>query len=519
MKNKKVLISIILLILLSIVIAIAFGIKSNKKKSSNNIQEVYEIPESEYQYFILYSNDKYGVINSKGDIIIEPNYDKIIIPNPQKAVFVCSKNDDKKNIILNEKNEQLFTIYDNVEAIQINEIVSSLPYEKYTLKYSVNNQYGIIDLDGNRITKAIYEEIEGLKYKEGELKAKKDGKYGVIDTNGSVNVKFEYDDIEGDKYYDNENGYSLSGYIVMNTTDDGYRYGYITDKNKKLTEVEYNNISRITSISGNDIYLIASRNGQYGLIKNKDIIIDFKYQGIEYNALNNRLIINKSTKYGIYSLDGDEIIPIEYKTVQFNGIYVYAKTGDEVKYFSADGNEITSGITSMQPVENGQYYISINNEGLYGITDSNQNTIEENTYIYIDYLFGDYFVAYKKGQGQGIISANGTVERSFSALTIGKIGDSNLIKIENMENNTMEIYSSDLRLITRLDNAELEIKDTYIKLYNDNSNIYIDYNGVIIGENEALSTTKEAPDEIGIYTKEYYGYSEIYYTVETNENE
>lgn len=519
MKNKKKLIIILLIILVIVAIGTFIIIKNNSKKTNNKIQEFYEIAESEYQYFILYLNNKYGVINSKGDIIIEPNYDKIIIPNPQKAVFVCSNNDNTKNIILNEKKEQLFTIYDNVEAIQINEIVSSLPYEKYTLKYSVNNQYGIIDLDGNRITKAIYEEIEGLKYKEGSLKAKKDGKYGVIDTNGNVNIKFEYDDIEGDKYYDSTNGYSISGYIVMNTTDDGYRYGYITGQNKKLTEVEYNNISRITSITGNDIYLIASKNGQYGLIKNKDVIIDFKYQGIEYNALNNRIIINKSTKYGIYTLDGAEIIPIEYKTLQFNGICVYAKTGDEVKYFTADGNEITNGITSLQPVGNGQYYISINDEGLYGITDANQNTIEENTYIYIDYLFGNYFVAYKKGQGQGIISADGTVERSFSSLTIGRIGDSNLIKIENMENNTMEIYSSDLRLITRLENAELEIKDTYIKLYNNETNIYIDYNGVIIGENEALSTTKEAPDTIGNYTKEYYGYSEIYYTVETDENE
>ncbi len=518
MKNKKILI-IILLIIVVIAVGTFLVIKNVNKKPNNDIQEVYEIPESEYQYFVLYSNNKYGVINSKGDTIIEPNYDKVIIPNPQKALFVCSNNDDAKNTILNEKNEQLFTIYDNVEAIQINEIVSSLPYEKYTLKYSVNNQYGLIDLDGRRITKAIYEEIEGLKYKEGALKAKKDGKYGVIDTNGTVDVKFEYDDIEGDKYYDNQNGYSLSGYIVMNTTDDGYRYGYITNKNKKLIDIEYNSINRITNISGDDIYLIASKNGQYGLIKNKDIIIDFKYQGIEYNALNNRLIINKSTKYGIYTLDGAEIIPIEYKTLQFNGICVYAKTGDEVKYFTADGNEITDGTTSLQPVGNGQYYISVNSEGLYGITDANQNTLEENMYIYIDYLFGDYFVAYKKDQGQGIISANGTVEKNFNSLTVGKIGNSNLIKIENMENNTIEIYSSELRLITRLNNAEVEIKDTYIKLYNDNSTIYIDYNGIIIGENEALSTTKEAPDTIGIYTKEYYGYSEVYYTVETNENE
>ena len=40
----------------------------------------------------------------------------------------------------------------------------------------------------------------------------------------------------------------------------------------------------------------------------------------------------------------------------------------------------------------------------------------------------------------------------------------------------------------------------------------MDLKGNIISENEALTSSQEAPDQIGEYTKEYFGYSQIYYT-------
>ena len=80
-------------------------------------------------------------------------------------------------------------------------------YEKTTLKYSKDGKYGIIDIDGKKITYAIYDEIETLQFKEGELLVKKDGKYGVINIKGTTLVKTEYDGIESDRYYYEENGF------------------------------------------------------------------------------------------------------------------------------------------------------------------------------------------------------------------------------------------------------------------------------------------------------------------------
>ena len=280
--KKKIIIAITILISIILLGTIAIIMIKNNKQEMKEYQ-VEEIAEIEYEYFILHSNNKFGVIDITGNILIDPKYDEVIIPNPKKDVFICSNFDSEKNTVLNSKGEVIFDIYDNIEAIPLQGVVTALPYEKNVLKYEVNGQYGLVDLDGNRIIKATYEELNGLKYKEGELLAKLEGKYGVININGAKLINFEYDNIEGDKYYTKEQGYKESGYIVCTTTEEGYRYGYIAENGEKVLETKYNNIKRITDINGKDIYAIASVNGQYGLLKNKEVLIDFKYQGIDLN--------------------------------------------------------------------------------------------------------------------------------------------------------------------------------------------------------------------------------------------
>ncbi len=511
-RKKTIGICVAIIVLLIIVVGVVVALRNREQELRN--YEIEEIAEIEYQYFLLHANGKYGVIDTKGNILIDTKYDEIIIPNPTKGVFICSNEGDTKNTILDENGKEIFTIYDNVEAIDLEGIVTSLPYEKNVLKFEVNGQYGLVDFEGNRIIKAIYDDIGGLKYKEGELIVKLDDKYGVININGTKLVDIKYDGIEGDKYYIDGEGYTKSGYIVCMTTDEGYRYGYISNSGEEILDIEYNRIDRITDIESNDIYFIASNNGQYGLLKNKDVIIDFKYQGLTYNSTNNLLIVNKGTKYGVYTLTGDEILPINYKTVQFNGIYIYAKTGSDISYFTTEGKEVTTGFTSLIPVGNGDYYISIDGNGLYGVVDKDLNVLIDNNYVYAEYMFDDYFSVYKNESGLGIINTNGEMILDFQYTIINKISNTELIKTEDMTNGVIEIYSRDLEQIACLSDAELDIKDTYMKLYNDDTTIYIDMEGQIINEKTALESSTEAPDTIGDYIKSYYGYSQVYYALE-----
>ena len=75
----------------------------------------------------------------------------------------------------------------------------------------------------------------------------------------------------------------------------------------------------------------------------------------------------------------------------------------------------------------------------------------------------------------------------------------------------------------RISNLKLKnfkgIKDLEIDFNNENTNIFIDKQGNIIDENQALEQTQEAPDTIGKYAKDYMGYAQVYYTDEVIEAE
>ena len=133
MKNKKsllILISIIVLIVISIFII-------NKIKISKIQYEISKI--DEYKYFLYKEGDNYGVIDKEGKIIIEATYSEIVIPNLQKDVFVCYTEEEIKT--LNSKNEEIFTEFEEVEAIRLVNSASTLCYEKSVLKYKNNELY------------------------------------------------------------------------------------------------------------------------------------------------------------------------------------------------------------------------------------------------------------------------------------------------------------------------------------------------------------------------------------------
>ena len=216
--NKKLKrISIIVLIVI-VVISIISGIiiTINKSKENYNVEK---IANEDINYYKLISNGKSGVIDKSGNIVIEPEYNTIKIPNPKDPIFICiydynATSGEYKTKVLNDKNEEILTNYENINTIDIKEIVSSIPYEKTVLQYQKDGKYGIIDFNGKDITKPIYEEIRNMPYREGELIAKKDGKYGVININGGKLLDFKYDYITGDSYYSKEKEYTLDGYIL-----------------------------------------------------------------------------------------------------------------------------------------------------------------------------------------------------------------------------------------------------------------------------------------------------------------
>jgi len=319
--------TIIIVIAVALLIAAGYATiyYTNKSRKEYKIEEV-----SQFNYYIVKHEDKYGVIDTKGNLLVKNEYESIIIPNPEKPVFICYYNHNQETgeydtKILNDKGNEIFTEYDEVDCIPLKNLITEVPYEKSVLKYKKDGKYGLIDYSGKVIAKPIYEEIENLLYKEGELLVKQEGKYGVINIKGTVLVKPEYDGISSDGYYDEDVKYRNDGYIISTKTDEGYRYGYIDYTGKQLLKMEYNDIFRINNIDEeDDIYLVAQKNGQSGLLKNEKQILNFQYQGIEFDEQTKLLILEKNKRYGISRLNGTVVLSVDYTKISIEGIYIYA---------------------------------------------------------------------------------------------------------------------------------------------------------------------------------------------------
>ena len=483
-KNMKKIISIIVIVVAVCIIGIAicFLVKS-KLANVDKSYEIETVSEKDCKYFAVYTEGKYGVIDLAGNMIVKNEYANVIIPNPKKAVFICY---DSQGIskALNENSEQVFAEYETVEPIEVNGILSSFPYEKSVLKYKQDGLYGLIDFSGNVITKAIYQDIYSVKYKEGEFLAKKDGKFGVINNKGVELISFDYDEIEADKTYNTTTFSKDAGYIVKKTTSDGYKYGYINSNWETVLDAEYTSVSRILDIDSKDAYLIVAKEGQYGLFRNKNKQVDFLYQSLEYNKDTNLLIAERSGKYGVIDIEGNTVVPIQYKNVKFNGIYIYAETYTESFYFDKKGQDVENPYTSMTEVSNQDSYITINGDNLYGIINKNGEETVKNQYLYIEYVFDGYFVAYKDGEGFGVIDKNNNVIVKFNYDVLSKVGEYKMLKGLDMDENITDIFSNDMKKIASLKDSTIAINDNYVELYNAEESKFISKDG-------ELKTAKE----------------------------
>ena len=168
-------------------------------------------------YFVAYQNNKWGVINSKGDIVIDPSYaEMIVIPNSKKDVFLCTydvnyETGEYKTKALNSKNEEILGGFEEIEPIGITDEGQNLKYNQNVLKVKKNGKYGLIDFSGKELAKCDYDDITGISNVEDKFLAKKEQNFGILNEEGREVISFEYAEISS--FGKEEN----LGFIVKNS--------------------------------------------------------------------------------------------------------------------------------------------------------------------------------------------------------------------------------------------------------------------------------------------------------------
>lgn len=477
--NKKKVIVFIVLVLIIIAVAVSLIIYfSERAKYIFDVEYVSNI-----EYNIIEKDGSYGVIDGDGNIVVEPTYNVIQIPNPSKPLFICMSNyntetKEYETKVLNEKREQIITGYSNVQAIPTDSTADGVPYENTVLKYKKDGKYGIISTEGEEITEPIYEDISAVTYKEGMLLVKENGKYGVININGKVVIKPEYDNITVDNYYDAETKYQKTGFIVCNINEEGYRYGYVDYRGKKILDTIYTEIERVTEIENeDDIYIIAYKDGQAGLLKNKKVVLNYEYEEIIYYSYNDVFIVQRNGKQGIADRNGNIKIDTKYTNMSFGGIYVnVTDENNESKILDLNGNEVTDGYVAKMPTQDGMHYIVYDEEGIYKIIDNNGNIVIDKQYTNIEEIGNNYYIV-ANNRNNGIIDLSGKSLVELKYNSIVKIDNTELLQANISETSTVSLINKNMEVVVTMDDANMDIEEGYIRLYSENENKYFDYTG------------------------------------------
>ena len=476
--NIGMIISIVIII--AVIIGVCIFIKNIGKNDD------VELVTNNYEYFALYAaNDKVGVVNKSGEVLVDPTYEQIYIPNQAEDVFICISGDGSYRIFDSHRKE-LLKEFSEVTPLMIAE--ERLEMEKQVLCYKEGEKYGLIDLSGNILTEAIYEKIESLKNKPGSILVKKDGLYGVLNSKGEIIIPEKYDSIKSDEYCSEIDGYAKTGYIISQKTKTGVIFGYVDYTGKILVKPKYESISRALEYQDEDIFLVVMENGKKGVIKNKKSIIKNNYQEINYYDTSNIFIMEKNGKYGFFNSEGKEILETKYTSYSIAGNYIFVKKDETSQLFDVHGNLVNSNnYKSIIETENPAYFIAEDEAGYDSIISKDIQI--DDKYTNISYAFDNFFIFTNEAGKSGVLNVYTGIEIEPEYDSILLTGTVNAL--EAKKGTTVDIYSRNIEKILTMEDGIVEnIGKDYLVVHSKKEMQYLNKDGEIISNTEVYPDLK-----------------------------
>ena len=422
--NVKKVIAVI--IALAVIIMVVIGI-TKLAQGGGKVQE-RTVANS---YYAVYTGGKWGVINSKGETVIDPTYEEtIIIPDHSKDVFLCTydvnyADGTYKTRVINKKAEEIITGYDTIQALENYDESNNLWYEDDVLVVSKEGKYGLVDFNGKELLPCEYDKIETLKGVPNSILTKKGDLYGLVDNIGAFIAETNYKSIKpiSDK---NENGYIVvdskdkAGVINYDKTiaikpqyqDIKQLYGdgkYVVKEDGKwqIVDTEGNvylkdKFDKVLSINGNNV--IVQKDKKCGVMTLEgETRIGLKYEDMSY-TFNDNYIFKKDKKYGVMNLAGETVLKPEYESLIYRKDAGFLE-GSKKDAINTDfiGNDFqvkVSGILSEINTESG--YMKIRVDGEYKYYNfrfeekTNRELLTGNT-LFLDKKDGKYGYVNKDG--------------------------------------------------------------------------------------------------------------------------
>lgn len=428
--EKKLNMKKVFAVIIAILVIIMFAVTINEllKGDSKTNEKVFSLA-----YYTIYENEKWGVMDTKGNIIIEPTYEEmIIIPDNTKPVFVCMENIDYENgtytsKVINEKNETIYQGYDKVEVIYNHDENNNLWYETNILKVQKDGKYGLINLDGKELLSPTQDSIEPIIGTKSVFITTLDGKKGLVDNIGKVIIENKYQEITSlTNQYEN-------GFIVKNEQG---KYGAINYDKTVALEEKYDEIK---NVYGNGMYVVKEGKALKIVNTEGEAFLENKFEEVKEINLDN-ITIKANGKYGVINTSGEEKLKAEY---------------DDLSYAFSD------------------YYIA-KKENKYGIVNINGEEALAFNYNYITYLSNIGILQAETDSMQSQL-----LDKDFNVKVTGIITEINQDKnyIRVRENNEYKYYNFKLE---QKENTEILATNTIFLSKKDGKYGYVNEKGIVV---------------------------------------
>lgn len=237
-----------------------------------DIKRCYSITEEGYA-IISNQDKKQGIINSKGNVIIQPAYS--FIHTCHEGLVLAQKNEDDNTVLILDMNE--------VKQGEID-----------TKKYETPSAYVN---EGKIVVKNAQDE---------------DGPYVVLDKTGKklFEIKKSKASLYGYNYY-------VSGYLTFENSDG--KYGVANDKGEIVIRPKYEGI--INNLGDGLFY--ARKGDKWGVIDSEDnVLVDFDYDN-GFLRMGDNFLLQDGESYSLVNKEGKEIVSFDNTSKDAYGFVEY----------------------------------------------------------------------------------------------------------------------------------------------------------------------------------------------------
>lgn len=319
-------------------------------------------------------NDKWGFINSKGDLVITPQYDDCYYGYTDESPTLIAVQSDKK-----------WGYIDTSGTLVI-------PY-KYDNAYSFCNgravikdgeKYGFIDEKGMTVISAQFD--DAFSFGDNELACVKvNDKWGYIDRDGNYVINPQFDSA----YYFNE------GTAIIQV---GKKWGLIDKKGAYIVNPQYDSLS----FSAVDSLLCFESNDKLGFLNTKgEVVIPPQFDDVS-SFYNDLAWAKKDKKYGFINKKGEFVISPQFDLASiFYGDVAVVKQNEKYGLIDKNGKFVVN--PQFDNFQVGKELTTVQENGTWGFIKPTGEYAIASKYHYASSMFDDGFAVVNNDNKKYII--------------------------------------------------------------------------------------------------------------------